>query len=554
MNKLIKRKSLSGENYHYKLFITPTVLYSIVVCLSIIFLVGMGMSQNLDIYKLRFEPEYKIIHDIDKKDVLDEHTPLGMKKQYRWTLKNIGKDESCLSFYIVHQYAEVYFDGELMYSLKQQDTNKIGKTTASNWIIIPLMPEDEGKEISINIIPVYNEVQNREPTFSIGTKFMIYINQLKKDFPQIILSLVSIVIGIVFVMISIFYRYKGKENINLIYLGIFSFAIGLWKLTDIRSAPLIFTQNTLILSYISIMMTLLSVVPFLLSIKSQFLNKYSHLIEYIIRFYCVLNLFIIFLQITNIADLRQTLWFAHIAIAIIAVITVGIIVYDGKTNKINKSIKILHRCLILCIFAIIIDMSVYYIQGHSSGILYTLMSFLIYVITMGYMYINDINKKANIDIHTGLFNKSRCNELLDENKIIRDTIGIIMFDLNGLKYTNDTFGHESGDILISEFAKIVSKNVSNRDFVGRYGGDEFIVVINEASEYIIKQLDIRILQDVEQYNMKSSKITMSYAMGYALAEDYPGFTLRELFQKADSCMYKNKELHHKERHININYK
>lgn len=134
-------------------------------------------------------------------------------------------------------------------------------------------------------------------------------------------------------------------------------------------------------------------------------------------------------------------------------------IYEGKKDRIDKKVKILYGCLTLCAVGVLVDMMAYYIQGNSSGILYILIDFLLYIIIMGYLSINEINHKANIDLHTGLFNKSCCNEILDENERMQESLGIIMFDLNRLKQTNDVFGHEAGDALIVGFAHVLRSNV-----------------------------------------------------------------------------------------------
>lgn len=85
-----------------------------------------------------------------------------------------------------------------------------------------------------------------------------------------------------------------------------------------------------------------------------------------------------------------------------------------------------------------------------------------------------LEKKAYIDVHTGLPNKSRCEEILNDTKVICETTACMMFDLNNLKVVNDTKGHSAGDQLIFDFAQLLRQVIPEKDFVGRYGGDEFM--------------------------------------------------------------------------------
>lgn len=99
-----------------------------------------------------------------------------------------------------------------------------------------------------------------------------------------------------------------------------------------------------------------------------------------------------------------------------------------------------------------------------------------------------LEKKAYIDAHTGLQNKSRCEEILNDTEVIRETTACMMFDLNNLKIVNDTKGHSAGDQLIFEFAKLLRKVIPEDDFVGRYGGDEFMAVIYDTNRKSRKYL------------------------------------------------------------------
>ena len=93
-----------------------------------------------------------------------------------------------------------------------------------------------------------------------------------------------------------------------------------------------------------------------------------------------------------------------------------------------------------------------------------------------------LKKKAYIDIYTGLPNRSRCEEILNNSKPVTDSVCCIMFDLNNLKAVNDSLGHMAGDTMILNFAHILQAVIPKTDFVGRYGGDEFIAVLTDTDE------------------------------------------------------------------------
>ena len=85
-----------------------------------------------------------------------------------------------------------------------------------------------------------------------------------------------------------------------------------------------------------------------------------------------------------------------------------------------------------------------------------------------------LQHKVYLDAATGLPNKNRCEELLDDPTPPAPETGVCSFDLNNLRRINNSMGHEKGDAYIRIFAELVREAVPAHYFVGRAGGDEFI--------------------------------------------------------------------------------
>ena len=176
-----------------------------------------------------------------------------------------------------------------------------------------------------------------------------------------------------------------------------------------------------------------------------------------------------------------------------------------------------------------------------------IMAGLILLIIEQYFYAMNIakknkilEKKAYIDLHTGLPNKSKCEELLHNVEFIHDSLACIMFDLNNLKKANDTMGHSVGDQLILNFSRILRNVIPAKDFVGRYGGDEFMVVLYGKSRSQAEQIMEDLQEEIEHFNQCGNNFPISYAYGCAFSSDYTECTLRTLLDNADSQMYHNK--------------
>lgn len=154
---------------------------------------------------------------------------------------------------------------------------------------------------------------------------------------------------------------------------------------------------------------------------------------------------------------------------------------------------------------------------------------------------SELSEKAYIDIATGLPNKNKCEEVMAAHLVITQPTAFFMLDLNDLKKVNDTMGHEMGDMMILNFAWLLRKVVPLRYFVGRFGGDEFIVVADgisgrEEAEQMMREIREMVLK----FNGTRGEVQISYACGYALSEDYPKASITDLLNEADMRMYEEK--------------
>ena len=153
-----------------------------------------------------------------------------------------------------------------------------------------------------------------------------------------------------------------------------------------------------------------------------------------------------------------------------------------------------------------------------------------------------LEQRAYTDARTGLPNRSACKEILNNNEIISSPTACIIFDLNNLKFINDTMGHSAGDRLIVKFAGLLRSVFPEKDFVGRYGGDEFMAVIYHTSKTEIEELLQSLSREKDRLNSNEDQIPIDYACGWAHSTDEGTCTLQMLLDKADSYMYENKQL------------
>ena len=153
---------------------------------------------------------------------------------------------------------------------------------------------------------------------------------------------------------------------------------------------------------------------------------------------------------------------------------------------------------------------------------------------------------ANVDVLSGLPNRGRVRQLLGE-ALRGATSGnvpcaIMFLDLDGFKPVNDTFGHPKGDAVLRAVAKRLVDEVAVNGTVGRMGGDEFAIVVNDAqSRKKVEQLADKIIQTIkEPYMIDQTEIRIGVSIGCAFGP-IDGATVDDLILKADLALYQAKD-------------
>ncbi len=146
---------------------------------------------------------------------------------------------------------------------------------------------------------------------------------------------------------------------------------------------------------------------------------------------------------------------------------------------------------------------------------------------------------SSIDGLTGLFNRAYFDTELQRLRNSRKyPISIILADVNRLKVVNDTMGHNAGDQILLEAAKILRKSFREEDAICRIGGDEFGIVLPQTDQNSADEVVERIQTRIQEHNQDRSALKLSIAFGSA--EVLKGNQLSEVLQLADRRMYHNK--------------
>jgi diguanylate cyclase (GGDEF)-like protein len=156
-----------------------------------------------------------------------------------------------------------------------------------------------------------------------------------------------------------------------------------------------------------------------------------------------------------------------------------------------------------------------------------------------------------IDKLTGAYNRYELDKIiLDYKKRRNRKFAAIMLDLNDFKMINDTYSHSEGDHALITLVNIVSNIIQNDGVVIRFAGDEFIIIINKASEGTVEEYSDKIMTAIEEYNNASDKpYKLSSAIGGEIFDMSTDYDI-DFMKRIDELMYKNKSEYYKshERH------
>lgn len=163
---------------------------------------------------------------------------------------------------------------------------------------------------------------------------------------------------------------------------------------------------------------------------------------------------------------------------------------------------------------------------------------------------NEINERKRIEAElryisyhdelTGLYNRRYFEmKLQDLENGGSSSVGLIICDVDGLKFINDTRGHSAGDFLLKKTVEIIKSCLKESDVLARIGGDEFAVLLTDCTRPQVEGLIQRIRNLVESYNRQSKDIPISISVGYAICSK-PDISIARLYKEADNNMYRAK--------------
>jgi diguanylate cyclase (GGDEF)-like protein len=465
-----------------------------------------------------------------------------------------------LQCYSVHAVVDVYLDGELIYDYGREYYEQ-GKMLGYGWNYVQLPADYGGKELKIVFSVTEKDAFEGIPEIFIVNGATMMQKSLAEGRVSLSISLFLMVFGLIGMLISLVMTLRNGAFFKTFCITTFSALIGCWTLCN-GDLIMFFTQDLKIKAFLEYTTFYLMMIPFTAyfydRIKKDTAPLYMKIYFWVLLLGEIgLALVAFTLQSLNIVHLPAFVMAQHVAmgLTVLFVLLLNVSEYR-RTHELEKSMTFGFALAILVALYELVRYNLdKYLIGFANNKYDSTMGIaaLIIVITLFVDFTNRITKNlyqaaqqkllkqmAYMDELTGLANRRKCEEemeALSENGN-RD-YAIVSMDMNLLKHINDTYGHESGDRALQDFAKVLKETFPKNATVGRMGGDEFAAILPETDRKTAEGYMERMLQMMKEYNEKATgEVRLSTAYGCACGCEAD--TPHGVYSKADERMYECK--------------
>ena len=543
------------SNLGYRMRKKLLIAYAAISALFFVFFLHAAIVSGLDIRHAAWAEGFQKIEAYDTNIINDTILPVGRKSVFTLQVDRVQDGYNTLMFYSCHQLVNVYVGDKCVYQVAPVRSPLNWKSPGCFWNQLQLEEEYVGKTIRIELIPIYSDMVFEKLDIRYGCNFEILQSIISEDFPVLVFSVISIIVGALYLVIVAVLRQK-KYAIDVSgMLGFVYIMVGTWKISNSVCLG-IWVKDFPGLSMWSAFLLVLLPIPFCQAVYSMCRQEECWLFK-VPCIYSLVNIGVVFFcHLFQVADVRQTVYFTHfgflLTMATIVTITLKEIRQFGMKDK---TTRITVLCVASCLLWVVYELLSFYGKSYTTQ-LWNLLGMFGFLVHIGLVIARGIrNMKGMMDIGmharhyekiafhdqlTGLYNRTALADFMNQADMTNGEYIIAVFDLNNLKVCNDTYGHEAGDMYIREAATIIRECFGDIGQCYRQGGDEFTAVLTGVDTGLCERRMAEMKEKVAEYNQKSSNIRMGIAGGYAQFDGEQDEDISDTVKRADKRMYEEK--------------
>jgi diguanylate cyclase (GGDEF)-like protein len=160
------------------------------------------------------------------------------------------------------------------------------------------------------------------------------------------------------------------------------------------------------------------------------------------------------------------------------------------------------------------------------------------------VYLSIQERESSTDFLTEIYNRKQLDHYIKDRVRSKrqGSFSIILIDLDKFKEINDKYGHDIGDEALQDTVEILQSNLRHNDFLARYGGDEFLIVMDIHTPELLEATIHRLKESFKEFNQTRKKpYLLSFSSGYYLYNKQSKMSAHDLLKLVDQLMYQDKE-------------
>lgn len=157
--------------------------------------------------------------------------------------------------------------------------------------------------------------------------------------------------------------------------------------------------------------------------------------------------------------------------------------------------------------------------------------------------IKDLEESSRLDPLTRVYNRRALNAYMNQvcaKGELKHELHFLMLDIDDFKNINDTYGHVAGDKVLIFLANLLKKTLRDGDKIFRYGGEEFVIILNRIDDEHCEQISQRILKLVGSNKLIYKGTTLQVTVSIGSTTYHAGDALEDLLERADTALYRSK--------------
>ena len=460
-------------------------------------------------------------------------------------------------FFYKSSNVSILVGDRLIYETMQPDGAFFGETPGASYVSLPIYREDSGSTITLVINNPYEDGSGKLSHMYLGSSEDILLSRIRDKAPGFGISFLIASLGLAFILFYLPLRKKHMIGSEMFYLGLFAMNIGIFMLTDNRMLQLVLRNGHIYHTIAELFMTLITIPLFL------YLGKmYSEYSPVMVQGACLLSAVdfsVCFcLNLTGIKDYHESLRLTHVTYGILIAVVIYAMVkgfYRNRRQHLRQNLY--HNIGILCLcFGVLIDMLLLWFGSAPETSFFTRMGVLLFLlmeavqVTLRLManYQEGVRTQllSRLAYHDGLTDLLNRTSYMEELKKLEEShsfhVLLALYDVNRLKYVNDTYGHQKGDEMIRRVADALSEHLGPLGKCYRIGGDEFVflsTVSDSEKEFLKLQKEFE--ESLGNLTLPDgSERPITVAMGYSVLSHNMSRSMDDVIREADAKMYEAK--------------